>query len=492
MQNFRGVSSATSQDEETGIPFMARSRGVRARKARAFNTGLARCRYGSKCWRPGCMFNHGDCPERTSLVSALADFWRSQSVRESTDYENQVQRDISQLRGAVCKLAAKIMWNSAISDTSNRIQEQIVESIKEVPQERVQQRTVEQNVCMSVPTVRQQRNVQVIPDAQVVERLQKQIVETIPQEHVQRTVEQIARVSVPTVQEQMNVQVIPGAQVVERIQKQIAETIPQERDQRTVEQNVCMSVPTVRQQRNVQEIPGTQVVERMQKQIVESVPHERDQRTDEQSACVSFPTVRQQRNVQENPGTQVVERIQKQIVETVPQERDQRTVEQNACVSVPTVQEQMIVQGIPRAQVVERIQKQIAEIIPQERDQRTVEQNVCVSVPLAAPRGATVAPVDVYTRPAPVIDFIPTPVIEYITPSAAVSYPSFLPSFDQIHEVVTDSEKPQFSITADETSKITGAECRLRFGASSSGSGANERARNSGYSGGEADTKTNC
>ena len=137
---------------------------------------------------PVCMFNHGDCPERTAQVSALADFWRSQSVRESTDHENQVQRDISQLRGAVCKLAAKIMWNSAISDTSNpvhrqsdghsvieyavenptvseqvvvskipevpsmeRIQEQIVESIKEVPQERVQQRTVEQNVCMSVP-----------------------------------------------------------------------------------------------------------------------------------------------------------------------------------------------------------------------------------------------------------------------------------------------------------------------------------------------------
>ena len=93
--------------------------------------------------------------------------------------------------------------------------------------------------------------------------------------------------SVPTVQEQMNVQVIPGAQVVERLQKQIAETIPQECDQRTVEQNVCMSVPIVRQQRNVQEILGTQVVERIQKQIAETVPQERDQRTVEQNACVS-------------------------------------------------------------------------------------------------------------------------------------------------------------------------------------------------------------
>ena len=99
-------------------------------------------------------------------------------------------------------------------------------------------------------------------------------------------------------------------------------------------------------------------------------------------------------------------------------------------------------QGIPGAQVVERIQKQIAETIPQERDQRTVEQNVCMSVPLAAPRAATVAPVDVYTKPAPVIDLMPTPVIEYIAPSAAVSYPSFFPSFDQIHEAVTDMSVP--------------------------------------------------
>ena len=47
------------------------------------------------------------------------------------------------------------------------------------------------------------------------------------------------------------------------------------------------------------------------------------------------------------------------------------------------------------------------------------------------------------------------PVIEYIAPSAAVSYPSFFPSLDQIHEAVTDSENPQFSITADETSKMS-------------------------------------
>ena len=55
---------------------------------------------------------------------------------------------------------------------------------------------------MSVPTVRQKRNVQEIPGTQVVEGMQEQIVETVPQERDQRTVES-ACVSVPTVQEQM-------------------------------------------------------------------------------------------------------------------------------------------------------------------------------------------------------------------------------------------------------------------------------------------------
>ena len=77
------------------------------------------------------------------------------------------------------------------------------------------------------------------------------------------------------------------------------------------------------------------------------------------------------------------------------------------------------------------------------------------STPVSVIEHATLAPVDVYTKTAPEIDLMPTPVIEYIAPSAAVSYPSFFPSFDQIHEVVTDSEKPQFSITADETSKMS-------------------------------------
>jgi len=100
-------------------------------------------------------------------------------------------------------------------------------------------------------------------------------VETIPQERPrQRTVEQIVCMSVPTVQEQMNVQEIPGAQVVDRIQKQIAETIPQERVQRTVEQNVRTSVPTVQEQMFVLEKPGAQGVERIPEHSVESFDQE--------------------------------------------------------------------------------------------------------------------------------------------------------------------------------------------------------------------------
>ena len=215
----------------------------------------------------------------------------------------------------------------------------------------------------------------------------------------------------------------------------------------------------------VQEIPEVPVVEWIQEQsaVPDLVSQQISTTSVEASQVVgSFPlledfaagmynqvhqeqivaTVQEQRNVQVIPDAQVVERIQKQITKTIPQQRDQRTDEQNACVSVPTVQEQMLVQGIPGVQVVERIQKQIAETIPQERDQSTVEQSVCMSVPLAAPRAATVAPVDVYTTPAPVIDLMPTPVIEYIAPSAAVSYPSFFPSFSQPNEAITGLVNP--------------------------------------------------
>ena len=63
-----------------------------------------------------------------------------------------------------------------------RIHEQIVETTKEVPQERVQQRTVEQVVHVPIPQIQEQE----IP--QVVDRIQEQIDEPIevpPQEHVQ-------------------------------------------------------------------------------------------------------------------------------------------------------------------------------------------------------------------------------------------------------------------------------------------------------------------
>merc|ERR1719383_1491837 len=66
---------------------------------------------------------------------------------------------------------------------------------------------------------------------------------------------------------------------------------------------------------------------------------------------------------------------------------------------------------------------------------------------------AMLTPVD--TKTAPVIKSMAAPVIEYIAPSVAASYPSFCPSFDQIHEAVTDSENPQFSINADEISQMS-------------------------------------
>ena len=119
------------------------------------------------------------------------------------------------------------------------------------------------------------------------ERIQKQIAETIPQECEQHAIEQNVCMSVPTVR---HVQEILGSQVVEWIQKQIVEPVPQMSGQRPDEQNACVSFLTARQKRNVQEIPGTQVVERIQEQIVETVPQERDLRS-VNSACVSVPTV---------------------------------------------------------------------------------------------------------------------------------------------------------------------------------------------------------
>ena len=83
-----------------------------------------------------------------------------------------------------------------------------------------------------VPTVQEQVIVQKNSELQVMERIQKQKVESIkedPQERVQqRTVEQIVRVPVPTVQKQMCVPVNSGFQVMERIPEHIVESSDQE------------------------------------------------------------------------------------------------------------------------------------------------------------------------------------------------------------------------------------------------------------------------
>ena len=49
---------------------------------------------------------------------------------------------------------------------------------------------------------------------------------------------------------------------------------------------------------------------------------------------------------------------------------------------------------------------------------------------------------------------MPAPVIEYIAPSPAVSYPSFFPSVGQLNEAITGLVNPQFPITADETPHV--------------------------------------
>ena len=64
------------------------------------------------------------------------------------------------------------------------VQEQNVESIKEGPQERVQQRTDEQIVPVPVPTVQEQICVPVKSGAQVMERIQEHIVESFDQEEL--------------------------------------------------------------------------------------------------------------------------------------------------------------------------------------------------------------------------------------------------------------------------------------------------------------------
>ena len=141
------------------------------------------CRFGSRCWRPHCWFHHGN-GDRMKQIVKMAHYWTQEVKRLST-----------------CTV-----------------------------------------VTEPAPQVWEQKKVQEIPRTQVVERTQKQIAETIPQERDQRTIEQNMCMSVPTVR---HVQEISGSQVVERIQKQIVDPVPQKRGRRIDEQNACVSFPTV-------------------------------------------------------------------------------------------------------------------------------------------------------------------------------------------------------------------------------------------------------
>ena len=131
--------------------------------------------------------------------------------------------------------------------------------INTVRQEQVVAGSVSQNV-VEIPTVQEVVQVQEIPELQTVERIEEivqtvqrpveQIVEQrvevpkiIPQERVQqRTVEQIVDVPVP--------------QVVEEI-VEVAKIIPQERvQQRTVEQVIDVPVPQIQEVVRHVEVPG--------------------------------------------------------------------------------------------------------------------------------------------------------------------------------------------------------------------------------------------
>ena len=99
-----------------------------------------------------------------------------------------------------------------------RIQEQIVETTKEVPRERVQQRTVEQFVRLLVPQIQEQVIAQEIP----------QVVDSFPPlaEFVAPMCNQVPQEQiVATIQPHVRFREIPKVQFVERIQEQIVETI---------------------------------------------------------------------------------------------------------------------------------------------------------------------------------------------------------------------------------------------------------------------------
>ena len=133
------------------------------------------------------------------------------------------------------------------------------------------------------PSVQEQVIIQGNSELQVMERKQEQNVETtkdVPWERVlQRTVKQIAPVSVPQIQEQVIVQKIP--QVVDSFPP-LAEFVASMHNQVLQEQIVATIQPHIR----FQEIPEVQFVGRIQEQIVETikvVSQERaTQRTSEQ------------------------------------------------------------------------------------------------------------------------------------------------------------------------------------------------------------------
>ena len=153
---------------------------------------VLRCWHGSRCpWHRGgrCLFQHSEVSER--LVTE----------------EKNFKAELNALWTALRKLAASLMWRTGSSLGANAAATHAATSIvpvhHEVRQEQIAAEETTQNIVEN-PTVLEQVIVQENSELQVMERLQEQIVESIEedsQDRVQlRTLEQIVRVPVPTVQ----------------------------------------------------------------------------------------------------------------------------------------------------------------------------------------------------------------------------------------------------------------------------------------------------
>ena len=217
------------------------------------------CRFGSQCWRPHCWFRHGN-GDRMKQIVKMAHYWTQEVKRLSactvaTETVYRANIDVIQSDTATAPVDPSLAAPSAAT-ASPSTPVSVFEHATLAPVD-VYTRPAPVIDLMPTPVIEH-----IAPSAVS----DSTILPSFDQIH-----EAVTDMSVPSVRQQGNVQEIPGIQVVKRIQKQIVETIPQERVQRTVDQNACVSVPTVQEQVIVQGIPELQVVEQTLEQAVEAM-----------------------------------------------------------------------------------------------------------------------------------------------------------------------------------------------------------------------------